>query len=50
MAIEMLRLVKPMAPVVFSSAGPGCVGGGCPEGAMTCGKIKEVRERFSTLG
>jgi thymidylate synthase (FAD) len=49
MAIEMLRLVKPMAPVVFSSAGPGCVGGGCPEGAMTCGKIKEVRKKFETM-
>jgi len=49
MAIEMLRLVKPHAPVVFSSAGPGCVGSGCPEGAMTCGKIKEVRQRFDNL-
>ena len=50
MAIEMLRLVKPLAPVVFSSAGPGCVGEGCPEGVMTCGKIREVREKFSNLG
>lgn len=49
LAIEMLRLVKPVAPVVFSSAGPGCVSGGCPEGSMTCGKIREVRERFSSL-
>lgn len=49
LAIEMLRLVRPAAPVVFSSAGPGCVTGGCPEGAMTCGKIKEVREKFDHL-
>lgn len=49
LAIEMLRIVKPAAPVVFSSAGPGCVTGGCPEGAMTCGRIKEVREKFDNL-
>ncbi|NVN99701.1 MAG: FAD-dependent thymidylate synthase [Geobacteraceae bacterium] len=49
LAIEMLRLVKPAAPVVFSSAGPGCVTGGCPEGEMTCGKIKEVRAKFDHL-
>jgi len=50
LAVEMLRLVKPSAPVIFSSAGPACISGGCPEGSMTCGKIREVRERFSTLG
>lgn len=49
LATEMLRLVKPAAPVIFSSAGPGCISGGCPEGSMTCGKIREVRERFSTI-
>lgn len=49
MAIEMLRLVKTTAPVIFSSAGPGCVSGGCPEGAMTCGTINEVRKRFSGM-
>lgn len=49
LAIEMLRLVKPAAPVIFSSAGPGCISGGCPEGSMTCGKIKEVREKFDNL-
>jgi len=49
LAVEMLRLVKPTAPVIFSSAGPACISGGCPEGAMTCGKIREVREQFSSL-
>jgi len=49
MAIEMLRLVKPVAPVIFSSAGPGCVSSGCPEGSMTCGSIREVRKRFSEM-
>jgi len=49
MAIEMLRLVKPLAPVIFAAAGPGCVGDGCPEGTMTCGKAREVRERFRNM-
>ena len=49
MAIEMLRIVKPAAPVIFSSAGPGCLLGPCPEGTMACGMAKEVRERFNNL-
>ena len=49
MAIEMLRIVKPAAPVIFSSAGPGCLLGPCPEGTMTCGKAKETRKRFNNL-
>lgn len=49
MAVEMLRIVKPAAPVIFSSAGPGCLLGPCPEGTMTCGKAKETRKRFNNL-
>ncbi len=49
MAVEMLKLVKPLAPVVFAAAGPGCVAGACPEGAMTCGRAKEVREKFKHM-
>jgi thymidylate synthase (FAD) len=49
MAIEMLRLVKPLAPVIFAAAGPGCVGDGCPEGTMTCGRAKEVRQAFKSM-
>jgi thymidylate synthase (FAD) len=49
MSIEMLRLVKKVAPVVFREAGPGCVGGPCPEGAFCCGQTAEVREFFATL-
>jgi thymidylate synthase (FAD) len=49
MAIEMLKVVKPLAPVIFATAGPGCVGGGCPEGTMTCGKARDVRERFNLM-
>lgn len=46
MADEMLEKVIPIAPTLFSKAGPACVSGGCPEGKMTCGKIKWVRERY----
>jgi thymidylate synthase (FAD) len=49
MAIEMLRLVRPLAPTIFREAGPGCLAGPCPEGAMSCGKMAEVRDRFKSL-
>lgn len=46
MAILMLEQLKEVYPVLFKNAGPSCVVGPCPEGNMTCGKIKEVREFF----
>lgn len=49
MAVEMLRLVRPVAPTVFAKAGPGCLAGPCPEGAMCCGKMAQVREFFREL-
>ena len=49
MAIEMLRLCKQVAPVIFESAGPGCVSGSCPEGAKSCGMMEETRELFKNL-
>jgi len=49
MAIEMLKVVKGIAPTVFAVSGPGCVAGPCPEGAYTCGKAVEVREKFKKL-
>lgn len=49
LAIEMLRLLKGVYPSLFVMSGPGCVTGPCPEGAMTCGKAKEVREFFKNL-
>lgn len=49
LAVEMLKLVKEIAPNLFKNAGPGCVRGSCPEGKMTCGKAKEVREKFLNL-
>ena len=49
MAIEMLRLVRPLAPTIFREAGPGCLSGPCPEGTMTCGEMVAVRERFKGM-
>ena len=49
MAVEMLKLVKQIAPTIFRDAGPGCLAGPCPEGSMTCGRLVEVRERFKGL-
>jgi len=49
LAVEMLRLVKEVAPTLFKNAGPGCVAGHCPEGKMSCGKMLEKKSFFSTL-
>jgi len=49
MAKEMLRLVRPVAPLIFAQAGPGCLQGACPEGAMSCGAIKAVRQEYADL-
>jgi len=49
MAVAMLRQVRQAAPVLFASAGPGCLRGACPEGKMTCGAILEVRREFAEL-
>lgn len=49
MAIEMLRLCRQEAPALFGEAGPGCLRGVCPEGAMTCGAAQEVRREFENL-
>ena len=48
-AEEMLRLVYPVAPHLFKSAGPSCVCGACPEGNMSCGKAKEMREKYNII-
>ncbi|MGB7605532.1 MAG: FAD-dependent thymidylate synthase [Lutisporaceae bacterium] len=47
MADEMLVQVKNVAPTLFKHAGPACVSGACAEGSMTCGKIADVREKYS---
>lgn len=49
LAVEMLRLVKGVAPHLFQKAGPPCLRGACPEGKMSCGQAAAVRERFADL-
>lgn len=46
LAFEMLRLVKEICPVIFKTAGPPCLTKPCPEGAMSCGKMKDKRKEF----
>ena len=46
-ANEMLRLCRKAAPEIFKNAGPSCVTEGrCHEGKMSCGKMKEMREKY----
>jgi thymidylate synthase (FAD) len=49
MADEMLREVRKVAPTLFKHSGPSCLAKVCPEGAMTCGKILEVREKYKQI-
>ncbi len=49
MAIEMLRLCKKAAPVIFENAGPSCVTGPCPEGTKSCGKALVNRALFKNM-
>ncbi len=49
LADEMLRLIKKVAPTIFSTAGPLCLIGPCQEGDFTCGNIKEVRKKYRIL-
>ena len=49
-AVQMLRLCKQAAPSLFKNSGPSCMSGKCPEGKMSCGKPKQMREYFLNLG
>jgi thymidylate synthase (FAD) len=49
MARRMLVLAANAAPLLFDTAGPGCVRGVCPEGKMTCGDPADVRREFAEL-
>lgn len=43
----MLAAVLEVAPLLFAGAGPKCViSGHCPEGALTCGRQADMRERY----
>ncbi len=46
LADAILWKVREVAPTIFAKAGPKCVSGACPEGAMSCGKRKQMQERY----
>ncbi len=48
-ANQMLALVSEVAPDIFKKAGPPCLNGACPEGKMTCGKAREVKEFYKEM-
>jgi len=48
-AKQMLELVLQVAPNIFKKSGPPCFSGACPEGKMSCGHAKEVREEYQNL-
>ncbi len=49
LADEMLKLVCEVAPSLFVRSGPPCVAGPCPEGKMSCGRQKEMREKYAAI-
>jgi thymidylate synthase (FAD) len=49
LAEMMFKLCVQIAPNVFRHAGPPCVNGYCPEGKMSCGKMKEMNEKYSRM-
>lgn len=53
-ALEMLRLVKKVAPTIFKDAGPSCMKGFCPEGDLMpeeCRRvgIPSIQKRFREI-
>ncbi len=48
-AKQMLSLVYDVAPHIFKTAGPPCLGGPCPEGRMSCGEMAGVRAKYKEL-
>lgn len=48
-AEEMWKLVYPVAPHLFRTAGPACLSGPCPEGKMSCGQAAAVRARYNEM-
>ncbi len=45
-AEQMLLECLKVAPNLFANCGPSCLFGPCPEGKMSCGKMKEMREKY----
>ncbi len=47
LAEQMRALCVEVAPNLFKNAGPACLNGPCPEGKMSCGKSREMREKYA---
>ena len=45
-AEQMLLQCLAVAPHLFQNCGPSCLFGPCPEGSMSCGRQKEMREKY----
>ncbi len=50
MALRMLSIAREQAPLLFETAGPGCVRGKCSEGRLACGQAAKVRLEIAALG
>ena len=48
LAYQMWLLCLDVAPNLFKNAGPSCLNWKCPEGAMSCGKSEEARNKWSS--
>ena len=48
LAYQMWLLSLDVAPILFKNAGPSCLNWKCPEGAMSCGKSEEARNKWSS--
>lgn len=49
-ANDFLKKLRDISPNLFSLYGPSCYTTGvCPEGKLTCGRAKEIKEKFRNL-
>ncbi len=48
-AVDALKKLREIEPVIFNFYGPSCFISACPEGRMTCGRALEIKEKFSNL-
>ncbi len=47
-ATALLFELRKISPTLFKNYGPSCFSKGkCPEGRLSCGKVKEMRDKFS---
>lgn len=49
LAYEMLKLCYESSPNIFRYAGPTCYHGQCKEGAMSCGKMVQVKRKGDSI-